>query len=101
MLVLAPFTWLSPTPAGLHVNVPFKVVCFGNSLAVQWLGLSAFTARAQVPSLVGGTRILQAVQVAKKRKRKKKKKVVRFNPSPDLNQVPFITFYHLLSVFSF
>ena len=47
----------------------------GNSLAVQWLGLSTFTARAQVQSLVRelrshklGTRISQAAQHGQKKK---------------------------------
>ena len=31
----------------------------GNPLAVQWSGLSAFTARALIPLLLGGTKIRQ------------------------------------------
>ena len=38
-----------------------KVGSYGISLEVQWLGLSAFTAMAQVHSLVGELRILQAL----------------------------------------
>ena len=38
-----------------------KVGSHGISLVVQWLGLSAFTTVAQVHSLVGELRILQAL----------------------------------------
>ena len=38
-----------------------KVGSHGISLEVQWLGLSAFTAVAQVHSLIGELRILQAL----------------------------------------
>ena len=41
----------------------------GNSLAVQWLGLHAFTARAQVRSLVGELRPHKPRDMAKKQKR--------------------------------
>lgn len=34
----------------------------GNSMAVQWLGLCAFTVEVPVSIAGGGTRILQAVQ---------------------------------------
>ena len=40
----------------------------GNSLAVQWLGLSAFTAGAQVQSLMGELRSRKPHGVAKKKK---------------------------------
>ena len=43
----------------------------GNSLAVQWLGLGAFTAGAQVQSLAGELRSQKLHGVAKKRKEKK------------------------------
>ena len=38
----------------------------GNSLVVQWLGFHAFTARAQVQSLVRELRFCQSHSVAKK-----------------------------------
>ena len=51
-----------------------KELRFGNSLAVQWLGLSAFTAVAQVQSLVGELRSPQAMRCSQKEKKKKEKK---------------------------
>ena len=42
----------------------------GNSLALQWLGLGAFTAGAWVQSLVWGTKIPQAAQHGHKTKTK-------------------------------
>ena len=42
----------------------------GNSLEVQWLGLTAFTAGAQVQSRVGGLRSPQALCGEKKKKKK-------------------------------
>ena len=45
----------------------------GNSLAVQWLGLHAFTAVAWVPSQVGELRSHMLRDVAKNKKEKKKK----------------------------
>ena len=42
----------------------------GNSLSVQWLGLSAFTAVAQVQSLVRELRSCKLCGVAKKKKKK-------------------------------
>ena len=41
----------------------------GNSLAVQWLGLRAFIARAQVQSLVRELRSCKLRGVAKKKKK--------------------------------
>ena len=43
---------------------------WGNSLAVQWLGLSAFPAKVRVRSLVGEIRILQAAWHGQKNKKK-------------------------------
>ena len=40
----------------------------GNSLAVQWLGLSAFTAVAQVQSLAGELRSHKPCGMAKRKK---------------------------------
>ena len=45
----------------------------GNSLVVQWLGLCAFTAGAQVQSLVGELRTYKLRSVAKLKKKKTKK----------------------------
>ena len=42
----------------------------GNSLVVQWLGLSAFTAGAQVQSLVRQLKSHKPCSVAKKKKKK-------------------------------
>ena len=41
---------------------------WGNSLAVQWLGLQAFTTGAWVRSLVGGLRSLKCAAAKKKKK---------------------------------
>ena len=41
----------------------------GNSLAVQWLGLNAFTAGAQVQSLVGELRSCKSCSVGKKERK--------------------------------
>ena len=46
----------------------------GNSLAIQWLGLDAFTAVAQVPSLVRQLRSRKLRGVAKKEEKKEKRK---------------------------
>ena len=43
--------------------------CLGNSLAVQWLGLSTFTAWAWVRSLVGELRSHKPHSTAKKKKK--------------------------------
>ena len=51
----------------------------GNSLAVQWLGLSTFTAMAQVQSLVGEVRSQKLCGIAKK-----KKKAERERKQPNL-----------------
>ena len=47
----------------------------GNSLAVQWLGLCAFTAKGLSPIPDQGTRIPQATQCSQKKKKKKKSHV--------------------------
>ena len=46
-----------------------KCTCFGSSLVVQWLGLSAFTAVARVQSLVGQLRSHKPSGEAKKKKK--------------------------------
>ena len=46
----------------------FKTLSFGNSLVVQWLGFSVFTAAAQVQSLVGELRFCKPHGQKKKRK---------------------------------
>ena len=51
-----------------------KTETVGNSLAVQWLGLSAFSAGAQVQSLVRELRSPQAVQCSQKKKKTKQNK---------------------------
>ena len=43
----------------------FNKITIGNSLAVHWLGLSAFTAGARVQSLVGELRSRKPRNVAK------------------------------------
>ena len=40
----------------ITIILNLKMMKLGNSLAVQWLGLSTFTARAQVQTLVGELR---------------------------------------------
>ena len=45
-----------------------KEMVSGNSLKVQWLGLSAFTTLAWVPSLAGELRSCKPRSVAKKKK---------------------------------
>ena len=45
----------------------------GNSLAVQWLGLGAFTSVAWVQSLVGEVRSCKPRGTAKKKKKKKER----------------------------
>ena len=49
-----------------------KTETVGNSLAVQWLGLSAFSAGVQVQSLVRELRSPQAVQCSQKKKKQNK-----------------------------
>ena len=49
-----------------------KTADLGNSLVVQWLGLCAFTARAQVRSLVGELRSRKLHGAAEKKKKKKR-----------------------------
>ena len=51
-----------------------KEKSLGNSLAVQWLGLSTFTAAAWVQSLVGEVRSRKLFSEAKKKKKKKKER---------------------------
>ena len=46
-----------------------KAPCLGNSLAVQWLGLHAFTAEGPGSISGQGTKIPQAVQQGKKKKK--------------------------------
>ena len=43
----------------------------GTSLAVQWLGLCAFTSEVAGSILAWGTKILQAVRCGQKKKKKK------------------------------
>ena len=61
-----------------HVHIGHSVSSFdhlkirlfvGNSLAVQWLGLSAFTCGARVPSLLGELRSCKPCGTAKKKKK--------------------------------
>ena len=52
------------------VNNPFKIQTTGNSLVVQWLGLSALTAMGLGLIPGQGTKIPQASSVAKKKKKK-------------------------------
>ena len=49
-----------------HLKIRWFV---GNSLAVQWSGLGAFTHAAQVPSLVGELRSCKLLGVIKKKKK--------------------------------
>ena len=53
-----------------------RTVFWGNSLAVQWLGVHAFTAEGpgSIPGL--GTKILRATQCSQKKERKKEKKSI-------------------------
>ena len=51
----------------------WKYMILGNSLAVRWLGLSSFTARARVQSLVGELWSHKLRCVAKKKKKKEGK----------------------------
>ena len=52
----------------------FKNKTSGNSLAVQWLGLCAFTARAWVQSLAGELRSCKPLRDTHGAAKKKKKK---------------------------
>ena len=54
-------------------NKNYEKYIWGNSLVVQWLGLGAFTAVAQVQSLVGELRSPKPRGMAKKKKRKERK----------------------------
>ena len=47
----------------------------GNSLAVQWLRLHAFTAKGMSSIPGQGTKILQAVQYGQKRNKEKMKQI--------------------------
>ena len=55
---------------GSELNILQIIKILGNSLEVQWLGLSAFTAMAQVQSLVGELRSHKTRGSAKKKKSK-------------------------------
>ena len=62
-------------------NSELKWCCFGSSLVVQWLGLSAFTAGAPGSIPGQGTAILQAMRRSQKKQilfKKKKNKMVLF-----------------------
>ena len=50
------------------LTTEYKYPIFGNSLAVQWLGLSAFTAMAWVQSLVGELKIPSAARCGRKKR---------------------------------
>ena len=52
-------------------NQPNKQKMSGNSLAVQWLGLRAFSALVQVQSLVGKLQSCKLHGLTKKKKKKK------------------------------
>ena len=53
----------------ISVEEPINKRCvFGNSLAVQWLGLRALSAGARVQSLVGELKSYKLQGVAKKKK---------------------------------
>ena len=59
------------------LEFPSKKRKLGSSLAVQWLGLSAFTATDQIQSLVRELRPHKLSSVAKKKKKRKRKLVGR------------------------
>ena len=60
------YLWLS-----LYGRITTNLKISGNSLAVQWLGLGAFTAGVQVQSLIRELRSRKPHHVAKKKKKKK------------------------------
>ena len=55
-----------------YISIFFKKCWVGISLAVQWLGLCAFTAEGPVQSLVKELRSHKAFSMAQKKKKKKK-----------------------------
>ena len=59
----------------------------GNSLVVQWLGLCAFTARAQVQSLVRELRSHKPLGAAKK-----KEKIYKLNMKCKTHNIPNETY---------
>ena len=62
-----------------HQDSQIKNILTGNSLAEQWLGLSAFTSRAQVQTLVGELRSCKPCSMPKKKKNPNQKhQLVRF-----------------------
>ena len=63
--------WSLRTPFSFNILCVLKMKVIGNSLAVQWLGLNAFTATARVQSLVGELRSRNPRGTAEKRERKK------------------------------
>ena len=58
----------------------FRIRKLGNSLAVRWLGLHAFTAVARVQSLVGEIRSHKPQGTAKKKEKKRKTLNVQMAP---------------------
>ena len=62
-------------PAAPSSEQVLKTHLLGNSLAVQWLGPGAFTAGAQVQSLVGELRSYRHGQKTKKTENKQKKHI--------------------------
>ena len=60
-----------------YLEFPSKKRKLGSSLAVQWLGLIAFTAMDQIQSLVRELRPHKLSSAAKKKKKRKRKLVGR------------------------
>ena len=58
------------------VQLKDKFITVGNSLAVQWLGLSTFTAVARVQSLVGELRSRKPCSMAPSKKKRQREKFV-------------------------
>ena len=78
-------------------SVVYKVNHLGNSLAVQWLGLNAFTAGAWVQSLVGELRSPQATRGKKKKRKDRKKKKRKHTHTNKVNHLCLSTYqsiYH-------
>ena len=69
----------------------FKWTCAGNPLVVQWLGLSAFTAVAQVQSVVGERIPRKLHGVAKTKQNKQTKKGDLYSSNPCCSRVNCIT----------